>query len=132
MRLDNVLAAQQEFEDPETVREFARHAGLGLSGYDACDLAAGNLTLIFALSAWTRSSGMGTLGACSSLLRLRAAILEASGLDPVSEPVPLLSGDAPCALISLSIYMHGLICRASVHSGHSRAEIVDADLGELR
>lgn len=131
MRLDQMLVAQQEVEDRDAARAFVRQSGLGLAGYDACDLVAGNLTLIFALSAWIRSSGIGTLPACSSLLSLRVAILEVSGLDPRSEPTPLLTGDARCALISLSIYMHGLICRASAHSHCSRAEIVEAALQAL-
>lgn len=131
MRLDQMLATEQLLEDGDTAREFARHAGLGLAGYDASDLAGGNLTLVFALSAWIRSSGIGALTACSSLLRLRSALLDVSGLDSAIEPVPLLAGDVRSALIGLSIYVHSLISRAANHSRRAPSALIEEALQVL-
>jgi len=128
VRQEHTLAEEQRLEEGDGAREFARCAGLGLAGYEVCDLAGGNLTLIFALSAWLRSSRIGTLDACSSMLGLRGALLEASELDSPSEPVPLLAGDARNALISLSIYVHGLICRSANYSRRSPAALVEEAL----
>jgi hypothetical protein len=122
---------ESALEHEEAAREFARQAGFGLAGLVPGDLTRGNLTLLFALSAWLRIGGIGTVGACSVLLGLRRALLEVSGLDKVSEPVPLVAGDPHCALVSLSIYLHGLISRSAAHVHEPMATVVEEALDLL-
>ena len=54
------------------------------------------------------------------MLELRAALLEASGLDERTEPVPLLVADPVAATISLAVYMDGLLQRAARMTATSR------------
>jgi len=124
-----VLETAEERQD--AAREFAFQAGLGLAELVPTDLVGGNLTLVFALSAWLRMSGMEPLGACSSLLALRRALVEASGLDQATEPVPLLAGDPRSALLNLSVYLHGLICRAASCAGSPTVTVVQEALSLL-
>ena len=51
------------------------------------------------------------------MLQLRAALLEVSGLDERTEPVPLLVADPVAAVISLAMYMDGLLQRAARMTG---------------
>ena len=123
---------QPALERPAAARAFARQAGLGLAGLARGDLVEGNLTLLFALSAWLRLAGIGTVPACSSLLVLRRALVEVSGLDRGSEPVPLLARDSRAALASLAIYLHGLIERSATHAHTSTVTIVEEVLEILQ
>lgn len=107
-------------------------AGLGLAGLVRDDLVEGNLTVLFALSAWLCIVGIGTVPASSSLLALHRPLIEASGLDRGSEPVPLLAGDSRVALASLAIYLHGLIERSATHAHTSAATIVEKALEILK
>jgi hypothetical protein len=128
VRVIDGAALRGSEEAGDTVKEFARHAGLGLARLEHRDLAQGSLCLIFAASAWLRFSRIGVTASCSSLLSLRRTLLEASGLDRDSEPIPLLAGDHSTALIGLSHYTHGLIRRAARHSGRSPVEVVEEAL----
>ncbi len=131
MRLTETPMPEPALAHRDAAREFARQAGLGLAGLVRGDLVEGNLTLVFALSAWLRVVGIGTVPACSSLLALRQALLEVSGLDRGSEPVPLLARDSRAALASLAIYLHGLIERSATHAHTSTVTIVDEALEVL-
>jgi hypothetical protein len=125
------LSALQEACDDEAMLEFAREAGLGLAQLGSCDLAEGNLSLVFALSAWLRFAGVGVPGACSGLLGLRRTLLEASSLDQHSEPIPLVAGDPRSALLSLATYVHGLIGRSARHAHKSTTSMVEEALALL-
>lgn len=111
---------------------FASEAGRGLCHLDSRDIGKGELSLVFALSAWLRSSRATIPSACSGLLELRRALLESSSLDVASEPVPLLAGDARTALLSLATYVVGLIGRAARHRTGSPAEAVEEALALLQ
>lgn len=106
-------------------REFAYEAALGLAEFTSEDLAAGNLTLVFALSAWLRTSRIGVVHACSSLLALRVALLEVSGLEKASEPIPLLAGDPKSSLTTLAFCVHGLVHRAVAHTERTAEVLVE-------
>jgi len=120
--------ADTALEDEESAREFARQAGLGLATLTCSDIAEGNLTLPLALSAWLRITRIGVVGACSSLLGLRAALLEASGLDRDTEPVPLLTRDPQRALIGHATYVRGLIFRSAAHADRPTSALVEEAL----
>jgi len=115
-------------EQEEAARDFAREAAFGLAVLSPGDLVAGNLTMIFALSAWLRICDTGPVPACSGLLSLRRALLEASGLDEATEPVPLLAGNPRNALLGLSVYLHGLICRSAARTHKPTQSIVEEAL----
>jgi len=132
VRRSEMPVLQPALERPAAARAFARQAGLGLAGLARGDLVEGNLTLLFALSAWLRLAGIGTVPACSSLLVLRRALVEVSGLDRESEPVPLLAGDSRSALVGLAIYLHDLIGRSASHAHSSMVTIVEEALEILK
>jgi hypothetical protein len=115
-------------EQAEAAREFARQAGFGLAGLSPGDLVPGNLTMVFALSAWLRTCDVDPVPACSGLLGLRQALLQTSGLEIASEPVPLLAGGHRNALLALSVYVHGLISRSAARAGKPAQTIVQEAL----
>ena len=69
---------------------FVAEVARGLATFSAEDLRGGCLTLPFGLSAWMKRADMDVSGAIESLIVLRSALLEASGLEAQCEPVPLL------------------------------------------
>jgi hypothetical protein len=116
------------------VSRFACSAGRGLAALEVDDLREGNLSLVFSLSAWLRTSGAGIGEALSALLDLRSALLEVAALDRASEPIPLIAGEPRTALLSLATYLHGLIVRAARISGAGSEAVVERALltGGLR
>lgn len=95
------------------------------------ELEAGDLTLPLGLSAWIVRAAIGLPDAYDALLRLRRALLVASGLDLRSEPVPLRVGDQRIALRSLGAYLFGLVGRAARHAGMTPVELAEVTLAEL-
>jgi hypothetical protein len=117
--------------DPAAVTEFAAEAARGLAGFEFEDLREGNLSLIFALSAWLRTADISVDDAQAGLLQLRRALMECSGLDKKTEPVPLLAGQPRAALLGLAAYVHGLICRSALHKHTSPCTVVEEALTVL-
>jgi hypothetical protein len=128
MRPNWMSSRETAHEQAEASRQFARQAGLGLAGLSPDDLAAGNLTMVFALSAWLRTCDVDPVPACSGLLGLRQALLHTSGLEAASEPIPLLAGSPRNALLALSVYIHGLISRSVARAGKPAQTIVQEAL----
>ncbi|MGP8059857.1 MAG: hypothetical protein ACLP9C_09490 [Acidimicrobiales bacterium] len=110
---------------------FAPVAARGIAVLAPEDLTRGNLTLELGLSLWMHRTGTDLARVRLELLGLRDALLEAAAMDQVSEPVPLLAGDPRTAILSLAIYLDGLIARAAACSGLSRAEVVEEALARL-
>jgi hypothetical protein len=111
--------------------DFAPVAARGIAVLAPEDLTRGNLTLELGLSLWMHRSGTDLGGVRADLLGVRAALLQASELDPTTEPVPLLAGEPRTAVLSLAIYLDGLVSRASRRCGLSRTEMVEAALARL-
>jgi len=111
--------------------DFAPVAARGIAVLAPEDLTRGNLTLELGLSLWMHRSGTGLAGVRAGLLGVRAALLEASGLEQATEPVPLLAGEPRTAVLSLAIYLDGLVERAARRAGLSRTEMVEAALACL-
>jgi hypothetical protein len=80
------------------------------------------LALRFALSAWIRQAGLELPEALRVLAVLRAAVLEVGPLDANTEPIPLIARSADVAVVNWSVYLGGLLHRASV------ADELDIDL----
>ena len=109
-----------EVVEEQTIDRFAREAMLGLADLEPEDLSPGNLTVPLVLSLWMRRGRIRVETARDAMLQLRAALLEVSGLDERTEPVPLLVADPVAAVISLAMYMDGLLQRAARMTETSR------------
>jgi hypothetical protein len=96
---------------------------LGLADLEAEDLTYGNLSVPLGLSLWMRRGRIRVETARDAMLKLRTALLRASGLDEKTEPVPLLVADPVAATISLALYMDGLLQRAARMTQSSRVDI---------
>lgn len=92
---------------------------------------SGDLTLELGISVWLRTSGTSLLDARSSLLEIRHVILEVCGLEPATEPVPLVGRSPRSDVINLVAYVSDLLRRASTGSGRSVETIVRAVVEEL-
>jgi hypothetical protein len=103
----------------------------GLAILEPEDLHPGNLTLELGLSLWMRRTRSDLRGVRDALLKVRGALLEAGGLDRQTEPIPLLAGDDRTAVLSLALYIKGLVNRAAHSAQRSRREIVEAALNLL-
>ena len=119
--------AEQAFVT-EVIRGMAALCGGGPGPEDE---TTGDLTIPLGLSAWIVRASIGLPDAFDSLLRVRRAVVVASGLDLRSEPVPLRVGDSRAALRSLGAYLFGLVIRASRHAGVPPTELADMTLSEL-
>ncbi len=84
-----------------------------LAGSTDEHLAAAPLALPLALSVCMQRHGAGTDGLVAAMKSLRRAVLAVSGLDPRTEPVPLLAGDPRTAALGFAEYLRGLIGRAA-------------------
>lgn len=93
---------------------------------------SGDLTIPLGLSAWIVRASIGLPDAYDALLRLRGALLDASGLDRASEPVPLRIAEPHAALKSLGAYLFGLVDRAARHRTVTPVELAEETLMLLR
>jgi hypothetical protein len=112
-------------------RSFLREAAIGVAGIIPEDLDAGNLTIPLGVSAWIVRNDVDLAQACDAMLLLRGAFLDASGLDQASEPVPLLGGDRRTTVLTLAVYLDGLLQRGTRQFGGTRAELAEAALALL-
>ena len=103
----------------------------GLLELEADDLARENLSLELGLSLWMRRTAIDLPGVRDVLLSFRVAVIELSGLDRRTEPVPLISRDPVSGMRNLCIYLKGLIRRASEESGLDERQITERGLAEL-
>ena len=115
-----------EVVEEQTIDRFAREAMLGLADLEPEDLSPGNLTVPLGLSLWMRRGRIRVETARDAMLQLRAALLEVSGLDERTEPVPLLVADPVAAVISLATYMDGLLQPGGPHDRDVASEHGDA------
>jgi len=78
-----------------------------------------------------RRTAIDLVGVRDVLLSFRVAVIELSGLDRRTEPVPLISRDPVSGMRNLCIYLKGLIRRASEESGLDERQITERGLAEL-
>ncbi len=122
----HVVTASRAPEGGETLARFARAVVAGLPRLDPEDLGPGTLTLPLVVSAWMRDADLDTAGAGAALLAVREAVVAAASLDRASEPVPLMAGDRRRALLSLAVYVDGLVRRAVSQSEFDADGLADA------
>jgi hypothetical protein len=115
----------------EVERSFLQEAAHGVAGMIPEDREQGNLTVPLGVSAWIVRSDIDLARACDAMLRLRSAFLEVSGLDQRSEPVPLLGGDRRTSVLTLAVYLDGLVERGARMARTTRRELAEAALDLL-
>jgi len=117
--------------DQVAVAEFTPEMARGIARLEPGDLFDGGLMLPLGLSVWLRRTGTGLHQARGLMLAVRRALLEVSGLDRVTEPVPLLAGDERTVVLHLAVYLDGLVSRAARATHATRTEVVERALLEL-
>jgi len=108
--------------------EFAPALARGLLEFGPFDT---ELSLELGLSVWLHRSATSPEDARTAMLELRLAIVEASGLDPRSEPFPLIGRTAEKDLVNLAGYLGSLVSRAAGACGRQNGELVELAINRL-
>jgi hypothetical protein len=103
----------------------------GLAELGPVDPLSGDLSLELGISLWLRSDGTSLMEARDILLEMRAVILEVSGLDPATEPVPLVGRSPRLDVVNLATYAGNLLRRASAAARCSMGALADRVIAEL-
>ncbi len=103
----------------------------GLAELGPVEPFSGDLSLELGISVWLRTSGTSLLQARSALLEIRQVILEVCGLDPATEPVPLVGRSPRSDVVNLVAYVSALLRRASAGLGGGVEGVVQAVVAEL-
>jgi hypothetical protein len=91
----------------------------GLAELGPVDPFSGDLSLELGISVWLRRSGTPLLEARGRLMGVRELIIEVCGLDPATEPVPLVGRTPRNDVLSLVAYVGELLRRAAAGTGHT-------------
>jgi hypothetical protein len=103
----------------------------GLAELGPVEPFSGDLSLELGISLWLHTSGTSLLEARSSLLEIRHVILEVCGLDPSTEPFPMVGRSPRSDVVNLVGYISELLRRASAGLGRAVEAVVDAVVAEL-
>jgi hypothetical protein len=103
----------------------------GLAEFGPVEPFSGDLSLELGISVWLRTSGTSLLEARSSLLEIRRIILEVCGLDPATEPFPMVGRSPRSDVLNLVGYVSDLLRRASAGLGRGVDAVVEAVVAEL-
>jgi hypothetical protein len=103
----------------------------GLVELGPVDPFSGDLSLELGISLWLRTSGTSLLEARSSLLYIRRLILEVCGLDPSTEPFPMVGRSPRSDVVNLVGYISELLRRASAGLGRNVEAVVQTIVAEL-
>jgi hypothetical protein len=90
-----------------------------------------DLCLELGLSIWLRSSGTDLASARTTFLHLRALLVEESGLDARTEPIPLLGHAAELDLKNLAVYLGQLVERGAAQAKCDPEVLIEAVIGRL-
>jgi hypothetical protein len=103
----------------------------GLAELGPVEPFSGDLSLELGVSVWLRKSGTSLLEARSALLELRHVILEVCGLDPATEPFPMVGRSARSDVVNLVGYISELLRRVAAGLGRSVQAVVRSVVAEL-
>lgn len=103
----------------------------GLADLGPVDPFSGDLSLELGVSVWLRTSGTSLLEARTRLLHIRELIIEASGFDPATEPIPLLGRAPRSDVLNLVGYLGDLLRRVAAVSGRSVQGVARAVIAAL-
>jgi hypothetical protein len=95
----------------------------GLAELGPIEPFSGDLSLELGVSVWLRTTGTPLLQARSRLLGIRDLIIEVCGLDPATEPVPLVGRSPRNDVLNLVGYLSELLRRGASGSGNSVAAV---------
>jgi hypothetical protein len=116
---------------PSTPDGFGPALLSGLAELGPVDPFSGDLSLELGVSVWLRTSGTPLLEARARLLHLRGLVIEACGLDPATEPVPLVGRSPRSDVLHLVAYVGELLRRAAAASGHSVQAVARLVIAEM-
>ena len=103
----------------------------GLAELGPVDPFSGDLSLELGVSVWLRTSGTPLLEARGRLLFVRELIIMVGGLDPATEPVPLVGRSPRADVLNLVSYVGDLLLRAAAASGQSVQRVAERVIAEL-
>jgi hypothetical protein len=112
-------------------RDFGAALLGGLAELGPIDPFSGDLSLELGLSLWLRRSETSLSEARERLFDVRRAIVEVAGLNPSTEPVPLMGRSPRADVITLAAYLGDLLRRASMVAGCSTRSLVGRVLAVL-
>jgi hypothetical protein len=116
---------------PTTPEGFGPALLRGLAELGPVDPFSGDLSLQLGVSVWLRTNGTPLLEAPGRLLHIRELIIEAGGLDPATEPVPLVGRSPRSDVLHLVAYVGELLRRAGAASGRSVQAVARLVIAEL-
>jgi hypothetical protein len=94
-------------------------------------VAQTELCLELGLSFWIRRSGVSLEEAVAEMMAMRLALVESSGIDLATEPVPFGGADTRLAVLNLATYLRGLLGRAAAADPEDVGLIVERALLNL-
>jgi hypothetical protein len=103
----------------------------GLAELGPVEPFSGDLSLELGVSVWLRTSGTPLHEARGRLLWIRELIIEVGGLDPDTEPVPLVGRSPRSDVLSLVGYIGDLLRRAAAASGGSVRRVAQLVIEEM-
>jgi hypothetical protein len=103
----------------------------GLAEFGPVEPFSGDLSLELGISVWLRTSGTSLIEARSSLLEIRRVILEVCGVDPSTEPFPMVGRSPRSDVVNLVGYVSELLRRASAGLGRGVGAVVESVVAEL-
>jgi hypothetical protein len=112
--------------------DFARKVLRGVSAIEPPRPGETDLCLELGLSLWMRQTGTGMDDAGPAMLAMRSALLNASGLDQGTEPIPLCGVDPRLDVLNLGSYLRRLMAHATAWAQCDAAVMVERALEHLR
>ena len=103
----------------------------GLAELGPVDPFSGDLSLELGISVWLHRSRTSLMEARGTLLEIRRVILEVCGLDPATEPVPLVGRSPRLDVVNLVAYIGDLLRRATTVAGCSIGTVAERVIAEL-
>jgi hypothetical protein len=103
----------------------------GLAELGPVDPFSGDLSLELGVSVWLRTSGTPLLEARGRLFSIRELVIEVCGLDPATEPVPLVGRSPRADVLGLVGYLSDLLRRAAATSGRSVRWVAELVIEEM-
>ena len=103
----------------------------GLAELGPVDLASGDLSLELGISIWLRRNETPLEEARHLLLDIRQQVLEASGLDAATEPVPLVGRSPRLDVVNLVAYVGDLLRRGAAAAGCAPRALAARVMAEL-
>ncbi len=103
----------------------------GLAELGPVDPFSGDLSLELGISLWLRTSETSLIEARASLLEIRRVILEVCGIEPSTEPFPMVGRSPRSDVVNLVGYLSELLARASRGVARGMETVIEAVVAEL-